>query len=535
MHLPTAATRARIKSTPPDAADVVIVGAGLGGLMTAVRLAQAGKKVSVFDAHYVAGGCATMFARGTAEARYTFDIGVHYVGDCGPGGKLPRLLDEVGVHVDWCPLDPDGFDELVFPDFRFRIPASLELYRDRLVAQFPSEVPGIDRYIRMCREVARLGRPGAPRGLGLAWDALTSARLAAWHKDSTLGAFLDSCTQDVRLRAVIAGQNGDYGLPPSQVSLMLHCGLANHYFAGAWYPKGGGQVIADGLAARLEELGGTLHLRHAVEGIEVSGGRATGVRWLGPHGTPGATHAPVVVSNADLKRTVLELLPAEAAPPGMREAATGWQMGGAIFLTCLAVRADLRALGMGATNYWQFDDYDFERLYAEAEGGGLPPVRGCYVTSATLKDPDTAGHAPAGVHTVEVMALMPGKPEVWGVPDREARGPGYRHIEMYQSSKARVEADLVGRLERLFPGATADVVHRESATPVSHTRFTWASAGSGYGLAATPAQFLARRPGARSTLPGLFLAGSSTRSGHGVVGALTSGAVAARTILGERR
>ena len=89
VHLPTAATAARTKVVPPAKVDVVIIGAGLGGLMTAARLAQAGRSVAVIDAHYVAGGCATMFSRGSGDQRVNFDIGLHYVGGCGPGGRIP--------------------------------------------------------------------------------------------------------------------------------------------------------------------------------------------------------------------------------------------------------------------------------------------------------------------------------------------------------------------------------------------------------------------------------------------------------------
>lgn len=541
VHVPTAKTHARVSAPVPERVDVAVIGAGLGGLMTAARLAKRGRKVAVLDSHYVAGGCATMFTRGTGEQRVNFDVGLHYVGDCGPGGRIPELLQEVGVHVDWRPLDPDGFDELVFPDLRFRIPADRGLYRDRLVAAFPREKAGIDRYVRLLREVEVLARPGAPRGWRLAWEAATRARVAAANKAMTLGAFLDSCTQDRHLRAVIAGQNGDYGLPPSRVSLMLHAGLVNHYFKGAYYPRGGGQVIADQLCAVIEAAGGTIHLRHPVTGIVVEDDRAVGVRYRGPHGMADAPdpvlHAPLVVSNADLRRTVLELMPSTAVSPALRAKAEGWEMGGAIFLTCLAVRADLSALG--ATNYWQFDDYDFDTMYSEtrhaeprhAEGkNSIPPVRGCYITSATQKDKGTPGHAPEGIETVEVMALVPGAPEAWGVPESEVGRPRYRSGAVYQAHKARIEADLVARLERLFPGSTREIVHRESATPVTHSRYTSATAGSGYGLAATPDQFLEHRPGPRGPVAGLYFAGGNLRSGHGISGALASGAQAVRVI-----
>jgi phytoene dehydrogenase-like protein len=429
--------------------------------------------------------------------------------------------------VEFTPLDPDGFDELIFPDLRFRVPASLELYRQRLLDAFPAEKRGIDRYVRALREVRILGRADAPRGWKLAWEAVTRGRLAAWYKGATLGAFLDTCTKDQRLRAVIAGQSGDYGVAPGRVSLMLHCGLVNHYLDGAWYPKGGGQVIADGLGDVVEAAGGSIHLRHAVTGIVVEGGRAAGVRWRGPHGEEGRLSAPIVVSNADLKRTWLELLPSDVGTPEQRARAQGWEMGGAIFLTCMAVRADLGALGMRNTNYWQFDDYDFDALYAEGARGGIPPIRGCYITSATRKDPDSPGHAPPGIETVEVMAMTPGSAKAWGVDPADLH---YRKAEAYLARKAEIEANLVGRLERLFPGSTREIVHLESATPITHSRFTGASDGSGYGLAATPAQFLENRPGTRGPVPGLYFAGGNTRSGHGIIGALVSGTHAARAI-----
>ena len=534
VHLPTAHTRARVAREVPARVDVAIIGAGPGGLMAAVRLLMQGRSVAVLDSHYVAGGCATMFSRGSGEARYTFDIGLHYVGG-GSGGRMDRSLREVGVEIDWRPLDPDGFDELIFPDIRFRIPADTGLYRDRLVALFPEERGGIDRYMRLLHEVRRLGRPDAPKGWRLALEAMWSGRLAAANRGATLGAFLDTCTKNPRLRAIIAGQNGDYGVAPSKVSLMLHAGLANHYFEGAYYPRGGGQVIADGLAARIEQLQGSIHLRHTVTGISVKDGRAQGVRWTGPHGESGELEAGVIVSNADIRRTMLELLPPEVTGAEARQKAAGWKMGGAIFLTCLAVQTDLRKLGMGATNYWAFDDYDFDALYTEVngavDGGALPPPRGCYITSATLKDPGTPGHAPAGVDTVEVMALMPGNSEAWGVPPGEVFSPAYRKGAAYQAHKQRVEDDLVARLERLFPGSTRQILYRESATPVTHSRFTRASAGSGYGLAATPDQFMEHRPGYRGPVKGLYLCGGSTRSGHGISGALASGVHAARAVL----
>ena len=124
---------------------------------------------------------------------------------------------------------------------------------------------------------------------------------------------------------------------------------------------------------------------------------------------------------------------------------------------------------------------------------------------------------------VEVMALMPGKAEAWGVEPADIRSGAYRRSERYLENKQRVEDALVGKLEEHFPGSAAHIVFRETASPVTHTRFTRATDGTGYGLAATPEQFMKGRPGYRGPVPGLYLAGASTRSGHGIVGAMASG------------
>jgi phytoene dehydrogenase-like protein len=203
-------------------------------------------------------------------------------------------------------------------------------------------------------------------------------------------------------------------------------------------------------------------------------------------------------------------------------------MAAALFMTFLGVGADLRAMGMRPANYWMFDDFDLERAY---RGGDPMRARGAYVTSSSLKDPSNAGHhAPAGVTSVEVMTLVPPTLVPWGALPREAEEWRYRENTTYRERKAALEEQMIARLDTLFPGAARTIVFRESATPVSHARFTRATGGTGYGLAATPAQFMMRRPGYRGPIPGLYLCGASTRAGHGIVGALLSGRQAALRI-----
>ncbi|MBS1897573.1 MAG: NAD(P)/FAD-dependent oxidoreductase [Actinobacteria bacterium] len=530
--------RRRAHVALPERVDVAVIGSGLGGLVAAARLAQEGRSVAVFEGHYTAGGCATQFTRGPKRARWAFDVGLHYIGDCAPGGTIPRILDELGVSVDFAELDPHGFDTLVFPDFRFRIPASLDLYRERLVEMFPRERRGIDGYVKLVQAVMNLSRMmeksegRRPSAWEMAKVALDGMRVARWQ-NATIGEVLRYYVTDPKLAAIMLGQSGDYGVPPSRASALLHLGLAGHYFRGAYYPKGGGQVIADRIAARLESLGGTVHLRTPVEKIVVEGGRVTGVRLAAKAGENARTvRANVVISNADLKRTFAELVGPEHLSRDVLAKNERWEMAAALFMTVVGLRGDGRDLGMTSSNIWQFDHYDGDGFYAADRGEGPIGIAGCYVTSASLKDPENAlHHAPAGHTGLEIMAIVPHDPKRWGIEDGAASlAWGYKHGSAYLERKAELEENLIARLEAIYPGAKERIVFRESATPMTHRRFTGATDGTGYGLAATPEQFMKKRPGYRGPLPGLYLTGASTRAGHGIVGAMMGGRAAAMRV-----
>jgi all-trans-retinol 13,14-reductase len=75
-------------------------------------------------------------------------------------------------------------------------------------------------------------------------------------------------------------------------------------------------------------------------------------------------------------------------------------------------------------------------------------------------------------------------------------------------------------------------VHLEVATPLTQSRFTGSTGGTSYGIAATPAQFLRRRPGTKTEIGGLYLCGASTRTGHGIAGVAMSGLMAASQVIG---
>ncbi len=532
--LPTAHTRRRSVGPVPEQVDVAIVGAGTGGLCAGAYLARAGLKVALFDRHYVAGGCATRFARGSSGQRFLFDVGLHYLGECGPGALFDKLLRPIGIDIDWAELPRDCIEKLVFPDFDFDLPADIGVYRDRLVDRFPEERKGIDKYLRLIGQIAgiqpRLFESGAKVNASILLHVFLRARMLILHEKATASRFLDGCTRNPQLRAIFVGQHGAYGLPPSEVSVLLHAGLANHYFGGAWYPRGGGQVISDRMAETIEAAGGSIHLRRGVERILIEGGRAVGVRTEPRAGEQHDVRARVVVSNADIKRTLVDLVGPEHLSKRWLRKQEEWVMPSGMFALFLGAEGDLSELGMTAANTLQYDSYDTDAYYLDNRDNPRPMPRGCYVTNANLKDPGSGCHAPEGHQSLTVMTMLPSDPDSWGITPAQIADGSYRRVPGYLERKQAIEEDLIRRLDELYPGAAATIRFRESSTPASHERFTSASGGTGYGLAAIPKQFQAARPDVQSPIRDLYWCGASTRSAHGIVGAMLSGRAAGRRI-----
>ncbi|MBI5105172.1 MAG: FAD-dependent oxidoreductase [Solirubrobacterales bacterium] len=223
-------------TAPRRDADVVVIGAGAGGLTAAAYLAAAGRHVIVVDRQPMPGGNTAVF---THEG-YEFDIGLHYLGGFrGAHPGIRAFLEPLGIDLRFREQDPDGFDTLLFEDATFAVPRGVEAFRDRLHEAFPREVSQIDRFLRhvttLGREIDETPPDNLRDALGYAWrtrDLLGAAR-------TTLGGELDRLDCSPRLRVVLSWLHGVYAVPPSRAALGMHAAAMLHYLDGAWYPEGG--------------------------------------------------------------------------------------------------------------------------------------------------------------------------------------------------------------------------------------------------------------------------------------------------------
>lgn len=290
--------------------------------------------------------------------------------------------------------------------------------------------------------------------------------------------------------------------------------------------------MSDRLAEVVEDHGGKVLLLARVSRIVVDAGSVRGIELESRHLGRRVVHAPVVISNADLKRTMATLVGPPHLRPATLERVERFEMSPGLAVLYLGIQRDLAREGHSRTNYWVASGYDCEPGYAAVARGQFPADPWVYVSIASVKDPTNPHTAPPGVANLQVMSLAPSTPEAWGVTAEEVRTGAYRRCPAYRERKASYAVALLAAAERAVPRLRDAVVFEEMATPLTHTRYTGSTGGTSYGIALTPEQFLWRRPGSRTEIRGLYLAGASCRTGHGITGVAMSGLMAAANLVG---
>lgn len=217
-----------------DRWDAIVIGSGLGGLSCAAYLCAAGKRTLVLESHHVAGGNSQGFRRKIRGRGYEFDVGLHHIGECGHDGLITTILRGLGLaeRVVFRPLEPDGYSTLIFPDFTFRIPASWDKYRVRLLDQFPNEAQVLGEVVDILQKVGREGRRLQAGELSFEQFPVEAPDFMQWGLRLVTDLFAEYNISR-QAQAVIVGETGAYAVPPSRTPVALQAGFTDHYMRGA--------------------------------------------------------------------------------------------------------------------------------------------------------------------------------------------------------------------------------------------------------------------------------------------------------------
>jgi phytoene dehydrogenase-like protein len=497
--------------------DAIIIGSGMGGLTTGALLAKLqNKKVLILERHFTIGGFTHVFHR---KGKFHWDVGIHYVGDMHKGSMLRSFMDFItDGNLDWNKMN-DPFEKFVYPDLTFSLYSNQDRYFSDLVELFPNEKDSIAGFFYDVNSInSWFGRNVTMKLKNSDFNSIQVD--PKWQnksdKNITLKDYLDNNFKDQNLKAILASQWGDYGLPPSKASFAIHSMIVGHYLNGGYYPIGSSSKIAESVKKVIESKGGLIQNNSSVSEIIFEGNKAIGVkadvRIAGKTNSIEFT-APLIYSNAGAITTYKKLLP-DSKTPSFLKSLDNLSFGLSNVTLYLGFKDDPQKLGFRGENYWIYGSNDHEINYSQRNKVLDGNPAGLYMSFPSLKNPEANSYTGEAISFVDYEPFMKWKELPW-----KKRG------EEYESLKSKITEGILNHLEKRFPGLKDTIEFHELSTPLTNEHFTGHSKGMIYGLPCSVERFNQGWLGVKTPFENLYLTGADASS-PGIAGALMGGVMA---------
>ncbi|WP_298906195.1 carotenoid isomerase [uncultured Nostoc sp.] len=487
--------------------DAIVIGSGIGGLVTATQLAAKGAKVLVLERYLIPGGSAGYFER----QGYRFDVGASMIFGLGQNGTtnlLTRALSAVNVSQEAI-ADPVQIHYHLPQGLNLKVDRVYEKFLQNLIAHFRHEEEGIRRFYDECQKVFKclnsmdLLSLEEPRYLLRVFFQHPLACLGlVKYLPQNAGDFARRYIKDPQLLKFIDMECYCWSVVPSHMTPMINAGMvfSDRHYGGVNYPKGGVGQIAQKLVQGLEKAGGKIQYQARVTKILTEQGKAVGVQLANGKLYRGKR----IVSNATRWDTFEQLLPAEEIPDNEKNWQQNYQKSPSFLSLHIGVKESVLPAG---TECHHILLEDWEKMTA-AEGT-------IFVSIPTLLDPDLA---PSGYHIIH--AFTPHWIDDW----QELS------VSEYEAKKEEAAWRIIDRLEEIFPGLDAGLDYLEVGTPRTHRRFLGREDGTYGPIPRRKLWGLLKMPFNRTAIPGLYCVGDSTFPGQGLNAVAFSGFACAHRI-----
>lgn len=487
-------------ATIPTEYDVIVIGSGIGGLVTATQLTAKGAKVLVLESYVIPGGSSGYFS----HAGYTFDVGASMIfgfGERGTTNLLTRALAAVDMKIETIP-DPVQIHYHLPNNLEVKVHREYDQFLQELTAKFPQEKVGIKKFYDECwrvfnclnsMDLLSLEEPGY----------LT--RVFFQHPLSCLGLvkYLPLNVGDIARKYItdpdllkfIDIECYCWSVVPADLTPMINAGMvfSDRHYGGINYPKGGVGQIAVKLVEGLEKTGGKILYQSKVKEIIMENGRAVGVRL-----TNGQVYqAKRIVSNATRWDTFGKLISEDNIPAKELKWRKRYEKSPSFLSLHLGVKAEVLKAGTEC-HHIILDNWENMEKSQET----------IFVSIPTLLDPDLA---PAGYHIIHTFT-----------PSWLSEWQGLSPAD-YEAKKEMAAGKLLDRLEKIFPGLDAGLDYMEIGTPRSHRRFLNRQDGTYGPIPSRKLKGLLGMPFNRTAIPGLYCVGDSTFPGQGLNAVAFSG------------
>ncbi len=489
-----------------DQTDVIVIGGGIGGLVSAGLLAAQGKQVILLERNTKVGGYVSGFMRNG----FYFDATCAFISACSPGAEFYNILTDLGV-IDELTFLPINKIWNIYPDFDLHInyqdPAA---YLEGVKHRFPEQVDAIDAYGAL---TAGLGKEFVDFEQAPLWKKLllpfTFPGLLRYARKSHADILRKFFNADPDMTLALSAL--PTSLPPSSLSYIFVAVLwAKVLKSGVFYPKGGMKALSKTLAECIKSHGVKIVCKQEVTRIITQGKKAIGAGLSDGK----EISAKWIISNINPFQ-MQKLLPnGMHLYRGMHCLERYKPSLSALLFYIKLKQKDLPPdwpyfVSINTSN-------NLEAMNAALEKGSMDHGLHIVITTPSLIDTSLA---PPGHHSLKVLVHA---------PRADLFEKNYGMNKAFEQLQNHIFSEIRSRTKLDIASHALSV---ENATPGTLFRHTGNEGGAMYGLDAACGQVGPQRPPNRTALKNLLCAGHYTHPAHGIVGSAMSGSFASKIIL----
>lgn len=474
--------------------DILVIGSGLGGLVSALVLAKEGLKVCVLEKNNQYGGNLQTFSRD----KLIFDTGVHYLGGLSEGQNLNRFFSylEIMDGLELQKMDEDGYDRISFGNESVQYPHAqgYQNFVEQLSRYFPEEKENLENY---CEEIQYVCSQ-FPRYHVIGKDHYNEEIL---HLNTK--RFIESVTQNKKLQSVLLGSNFLYAGDSENVPFYVHALTVNSYIQSAYKCVKGGSQISKLLIRKLREYGAEIHKHSEVSGfvfdennilksVQTKAGKEYSARQF--------------ISNIEIRAT-MKLIGEERLKKSFMNRVLSWKP----VSSCFSVYIVLKSQSLPNFNY-NIYHYSSEEQVWNAFRYRKETWPETYMLSSTASK-----HHPEFAESLTAISYMDFEEvKEWEntfntVADEHERGEAYEKFKLEKTEK------MIEALEKKIPGLRHAIRRIYTSSPLSYRDYIGNFEGNMYGYMKSSENPLKTMVSPRTKIDNLFLTGQSVNM-HGILG-----------------